>query len=450
MKNNQLYTWLWISMFFFTGCESFLDEKPDQTLVIPQTLDDFQALLDAEPRSMNSTSKMGFIASDEAVFSNALLNLMTLEERGAYFWEKDIYAPDDAGVDWSFSYRKIFYANVVLEGIRDFSPKSVEEEKRARELEAAAKFYRAMGHFSLAQQFAQAYNPNQSEQEGIPIRKDADINASSPRVNLKEVYAFILEDLTENIEAHPVFPEIATRPSRWAAEALLSRIYLSIQDYEKAFEHSGKALEIKDKLLDYNDLDLSLRYKFARFHEEVIHYDKMYSGRFTVHNQLLVNPELYKLYDSLDLRKGVFFRPSPIKNRFYLAGKYTGDANLFTGLATDEVLLDHAESAVRLGYDLIAVEDLTYLLANRYLDGNAVSVEGLSGNKLLRKVLEERRKELVYRGIRWLDLRRLNQDIEFGVTIDRGENDSEAVLLPNSEGYVFPIPPRELNLNEQF
>lgn len=447
MKKYLSYTIYWIGMILAMGCEGFLDEKPDQALVIPQSLDDFQALLDAEPRSMNSSAKMGFLASDEAIMSNTLLNLMTLEEQGAYFWKKDIYSPDDAGVDWAFSYRKIFYANVVLEGIRDFSPANNEEENRARELEASAKFYRAIGHFSIAQQFAEPFDPSKSEQMGVPIRRDADINAASRRENLKDVYGFILEDLTESLEWLPDFPEIKTRPSKWAAEALLSRIYLSLQNYEKAYDYSGKALSRRNTLLNYNDLDPGLRYGFERFHDEVIFYEKMFSGRFTSHNQMVITPGLYGLYDSLDLRKEVFFSPSPVTEGFNLTGRYTGDSYLFTGLAVDEVLLDHAEAAVRLGKDQEAMDDLNYLFVNRYQEGNALELVGIDSDLLLRKVVEERRKELVFRGIRWLDLRRLNQDPEFAVTIDRKANESDVELLPNSEGYVFPMPPREITLN---
>ncbi|QYH40547.1 RagB/SusD family nutrient uptake outer membrane protein [Algoriphagus sp. NBT04N3] len=448
MKNIKSLLMGILPLFTLGACENFLDEKPDQTLVIPQTLDDFQALLDAEPRSMNSSSKMGFLASDEALISNNLLNLMTLEESGAYFWEKDIYPPDNAGVDWAFSYQKIFYANNVLEGLLDYAPKTQEEERRALELKASARFYRAMGHFSLVQQFAEPYVPNQTQQKGIPIRRDADINASSPVFPLREVYDFIIEDLEFARTELPDFPEIPTRPSRWAVEALLSRIFLSIQDYEKAFEHSANALAIRNSLLDFNELDLSLRYRFSRFHKEVIHYNKMYSGRFTVNNQMVINPEVYELYDSLDLRKTVYFSSSPVKGMYSLTGRYTGDAFLFTGLATDEVLLDHAEAAARLGREDQALNDLNYLLEHRFQSGAFTPLVGVSGKELLRRIIEERRKELVFRGIRWLDLRRYNQDPDLAITIDRSWNNSESILLPNSEGYVFPIPPRELRWND--
>lgn len=448
MKSILKYLFGIVLCSFLIACEGFLDEKPDSTLVIPSTLDDFQALLDAEPRSMNATAKLGLLASDEILMSNVLVNQSTLEERGAYFWEKNIYPPDDPGVDWAFSYGKIFYANVVLEGLRDFKPSTAEEERRAKLLEASARFYRASGHFSVAQIFAPILDPANPNQLGVPIRKDADINASSPRVSLEEVYMFILEDLEISRGILPELPDIPTRPSRWAVEALLSRIHLSIQNYEKAYQHATNALDIKNELLDYNSLDPSLRFGFERFNVEIIHFSRMYSGRFTSSNQLLVNPEVYNLYDSTDLRKTILFGPSPIEGMYFLKGKYTANLNFFTGLATDEVILDRAESAARLGMEEVALSDLNFLLQNRYKTGTYSPIVDLSGDELLTKIIDERRKELVFRGIRWLDLRRLNLDPSRAVTINRIWNGSEAVLTPNSEGYVFPIPPREINLNE--
>lgn len=417
-------------------------------MVIPSTLDDFQALLDAEPRSMNSVPKMGFLSSDDLFMSNALVEQLTLEERAAYLWQPDLYLPDDAGVDWMFSYQKIFYANLVIEGIRDFSPGSFEEKAKALELDAAARFYRAFAHFSLAQQFAPPYIPGSSGNMGIPLRKNADINADSKRVSIGEVYDFIFDDLEISRTFLPEKPDIPTRASKWAAEALLSRIYLSIQNYEKAFEHSSNALVIDSKLLDYNELDLALRYGFPRFNSEVIHHNHMFSGRFNRDTEAFVNPELYQMYDSLDIRKYVLFRPASTPGMYNVVGKYSGEITLYGGLATDEVSLDLAESAARLGRDEIALVELNRLLKNRYVSGRYNLVDKVDGNELIQIILNERRKELVFRGIRWLDLRRLNQDPDFALTLNRKWNGLDNELHPNAAAYTFPIPPREVTLND--
>ena len=430
------------------SCDGFLDEKPQKQMVIPSTLDDFQALLDSEPRSMNSVPKMGFLSTDDLVLSNTLLNQVTLDESAPYLWQSDMYLPSDAGVDWAFSYRKVFYANLVIEGVRDFTPNTAEENKRAIELDAAARFYRAFAHFSLVQEFAPPFDPDSPQGMGIPIRKDADINADSERVTIGEVYNFILEDLEIARNVLPEKPDIPTRASKWAAEALLSRIYLSIQNYGKAMEHASHALDIGNTLLDYNELDPGLRYSFPRFHAEVIHHAHMFSGRYNPNTQTFVNPELYSMYDSLDLRKSAYFRPASTAGMYNVIGKYSGEPAIYGGMATDEVVLDFVESAARLGMEDAALEELNRLLKNRYQSGSFVPVEGKSGKELIRLIIDERRKELVFRGIRWLDLRRLNQDPEYAITLDRKWNGLEIVIEPNSSAYTFPIPPRELELND--
>ncbi|MDR7131664.1 tetratricopeptide (TPR) repeat protein [Algoriphagus sp. 4150] len=447
MRISAYYLFLLIALLL--SCEGFLDEKPQKQMVIPNTLDDFQALLDAEPRSMNSVPKMGFLSSDELFIDNSLLGQMTLEERGAYLWQPDLYLPNDAGVDWAFSYRKVFYANLVIEGVRDYSPNSQEEKNRALQLDAAARFYRAFAHFSLVQEFAEPFNPQKPEAQGIPLRKNADINATSERVSIGEVYNFVIEDLEVARELLPNKADIPTRASKWAAEALLSRIYLSIQNYEKAMEHSSNALEIDDSLMDYNDWDSGLRYSFPRFNAEVIHHAHMFTGRFTSSTQTYVNPELYDLYDSLDLRKEVFFRASSTPGLYNVYGKYTGESTMYGGMATDEVLLDRAESAVRMGQREIALTDLNYLLMNRYVKGAFEAYQNLNEKELLKIIMEERRKELVFRGVRWLDLRRYNQETEYAETLNRKWNEVDTELPPHSPLYTFPIPPRENELNDK-
>jgi hypothetical protein len=448
MKKNTLIIIVLFSLLL-GACQDFLDAKPEKNLVIPDTLDDYQALLDAEPRSMNSSTKLGFLSSDELVLGDPLVNLISLDERAAYLWTGEFYLPDDIGVDWYFSYAKVFYANIVIDGIRDYEPSSAQDQERAVQLDASARFYRAFGHFSVATQFMGAYDPSKPNAPGIPIRKTADINAASPRISAKEVFDFIRADLEIARNTLPDFPDKPTRASAWAAEALLSRICLYMQDYEAAFIHSSNALTIKDELMDFNQLNNSLRYIFPRFNKEVIHHAAMFTGRFTGNRQLFVSPELYNLYDSSDLRKELLFSKSTTPNRMNVAGRYTGDFLLFTGLATDEVMLDRAEAAARIGNDAKALEDLNKLLKMRIKSNVFQPIEGVSGKNLVKRIGEERRKELLFRGVRWLDLRRYNLDPEMALPLRRIWNTGEFNLAPNSERYVFPIPPREIRLNDK-
>lgn len=53
-----------------------------------------------------------------------------------------------------------------------------------------------------------------------------------------------------------------------------------------------------------------------------------------------------------------------------------------------------------------AITTMNALLEKRYDKGNIPSFSGLSGDDLIAKIREERRKELCYEGQRWFDLRR--------------------------------------------
>jgi len=54
-------------------------------------------------------------------------------------------------------------------------------------------------------------------------------------------------------------------------------------------------------------------------------------------------------------------------------------------------------------------------------------------------ILRERRKELIFRGLRWTDLKRLNKE-EAGIILTRLFNGNTRQLLPKSNHYVLPIP----------
>ena len=67
--------------------------------------------------------------------------------------------------------------------------------------------------------------------------------------------------------------------------------------------------------------------------------------------------------------------------------------------------------------------------------------------EILKWIVEEKRKSLVYRGLNWIDLRRLNAEPEFQRVLTREINGETVILNPLSKKYVLPIPENELALN---
>jgi hypothetical protein len=93
------------------------------------------------------------------------------------------------------------------------------------------------------------------------------------------------------------------------------------------------------------------------------------------------------------------------------------------------------------------MNDLNQLLRARWLKGTFVSFTAVNPSDALSQILKERRKELIFRGLRWSDLKRLNKESPFVTTLSRSLNGQTYTLPPNSNLYVFPIPPAEIQLS---
>ena len=164
---------------------------------------------------------------------------------------------------------------------------------------------------------------------------------------------------------------------------------------------------------------------------------------FSSQSGFQVSGDLLDLYREGDLRRSLFFikRSSGYIN---FRGSYYGSRPLFAGLAIDELYLILSESLVRKGRLDEGAAILNALLINRYSEV-FIPVSFTDETQALQVILEERRKELAFRGLRWSDLRRLNNDERFKTTRTRNYEGQEYNLLPNSEKYVLPIPARELS-----
>ncbi len=106
----------------------------------------------------------------------------------------------------------------------------------------------------------------------------------------------------------------------------------------------------------------------------------------------------------------------------------------------DELYLVRAESYARAGNATAAMADLNTLLRTRWQAGTYTDMVAASPDDALAKILPERRKELLFRNIRWADLKRLNKDTRFAVTLSRTVNGTTYTLPPNDLRYQVLLP----------
>lgn len=425
----------------FTSCDGFLDAKPSKSLVIPGTLSELDGLLNDNSLGMNRDPNTGSMAADDFQLTESTLLQISQKERNAYLWNADPNLEAFSG-EWSTLYKQVYNANMVLE-----QSSELEDSPEKDNLRGKALFTKGQAYFLLLQEFCLPYSAGSAANElGIPLRNTVDVNELNKRASLEESYAETERLLLQGAEMMVEMDVSRKTPSKWAAYALLSRFYLVKGDYGQSLEYADKALAIGSELIDYNSLDTAAFYPFPEFGKENIYNMTLALRSFWTSSGTGVLPELYDSYDSLDLRKYIYFTESP-EGVMIFKGSYTGNYELFGGLAVDELYLNKAESLARLGEESAAVNVMDSLLKMRYVMGSYPGLVLAEGESLLDKILEERRKGLVFRNIRWLDLRRFSVDEEMAIYLSREFEGVEYTLEPGSPRYAFPIPMDELRLN---
>lgn len=135
---------------------------------------------------------------------------------------------------WRQGYRLIYNANTVVDAI------SPGESEHTDQLRGENQFLRSMMHLYLVTAFGRPYSHGTGNL-GVPIMREPDLDAEPSRATVGEVYDFIVEDLTEAYQLMNSEKSCAYG-SQEAAQALLSRVYLYMEDNERAIEYADRVI----------------------------------------------------------------------------------------------------------------------------------------------------------------------------------------------------------------
>jgi len=434
-------------LLLMAGCQkerAFLDAKTDQQLFVPSTLADLENMMHDERAFNMSDPALGQIGCDDQYATQITLDgLSSNIDRNAYTWAKMIYNPGQDVPDWSLKYTQVYYCNTVLESLAKI-PAEDDQAAKAREVKGDALFFRGKAFYDLLNIFALPYTSSSAPgTAGIPVRLSSDINIRSVRSSVADGYSQVLADLQQAADLLPINSAYKTQPSRPAAYGMLARVYLSMGDHQKAFEAADKALSLYALLTNYSTLKPGTRSISTSFlNEDIFHSVIAVTSLTSINSVAIADTLLYRSYADNDLRKSVFFVVR--NNSPYFRGTYDPKRQPYSGIATDELLLIRAECQARLGHPEAAMNDLNTLLVTRWKPGTFINYSASSSKDALLQILKERRKELLFRGLRWTDLRRLNQDPETATSLIRILNDKRFELAPGDQRYAWPIPDNEI------
>lgn len=312
---------------------------------------------------------------------------------------------------WTEPYKYIYFANLVLENLQRSNQVSAALKQQ---LEGEAKFIRAFCHFYLCNLFG-----------NVPIILTTDYSANtlaSPN-SQDQLYTQMIKDLADASallpESYPTADRI--RANKWAATALLARVYL----YQKDWSNAEKmATAVLDKTGTYQLLDDLGQVFLSNSKETILQFATPVSAGVNTREgqlfilttapgastQVTISSSLLQAFDPTDLRLAKWVGSyANATGRWYFPAKYkvkTGNATVSEFsmvLRVAEQYLIRAEArAMQNNFDG-TLKDLNKIRKRAGLTDLDLNNQA----DLLLAIAKERRLELFSEwGHRWLDLKR--------------------------------------------
>jgi hypothetical protein len=375
---------------------------------------------------------------------------------------------------WQGAYKVIYSANAIIAKITDGTSPLLDQ------LKGENLYLRAMAHFDLVRIFGKPYSQGAGNNPGIVI-KDNTKDDRPARSTVKHVYEFIIADL-KKAATMMTDRKNAAFASKEVAEALLSRVYLYMEDNNNVLLYADKVISSnRYKLVETQPYKTYFRVVpeensetiFAIRHTVADDRGKDAIGSMYYNEPVTQATGWGEVYASLAFVKLLDQHPEDVRHSFiepqrdangnmqlrnqtpvYFINKYNwqeGIANLSSPviLRLAEMYLNRAEANAKLGNKQAAIDDVNIIRRRAGLSGTALyTVNDLKGHaSVLEVVLEERRLELAFEAHRPYDLFRNNLPMIRAYPGFHGTNQFDQTILPTNTQVINFIPERETGLN---
>tara|TARA_R110002051_G_scaffold200208_1_gene267122 strand:- start:2264 stop:3694 length:1431 start_codon:yes stop_codon:yes gene_type:complete len=429
------------------SCESFLEIDPPKDKLVNETLFQDVALVEGalaniyyKMREQGMVSGTSGLSTSMGVYTDELKYIGDSDDR-LRLENHTVTALHPTMSDWwSNAYNLIYAANDIIKGVENSNNLSIEEKETFK---GQALFVRAYLHSLLVGLFGDVpyvSTPNYLE------------NNVATRTPKNEVYNNIIRDL--NL-ATPLLEDVSEErvvPNKSAAQALLARMYLYVENWAMA--------EITaTSVIDAHVLEPDVSKVFLKESQETLwQFKPGASIRNTLEAIALIIQAVptttgYPLADNLL----VAFEPNDLRRANWVGSKSSAN-----GLETLYFAYKYKEPLVNIRQPILEYS-IIFRLAEQYLiraearahldkigeaqeDLNAIrnraglgNTTASNTNELLDAILQERQVELfTEHGQRWFDLKRLGNPAEVLAPIKPGWRNTDILL---------PIPETELLAN---
>ncbi len=464
-----------ILTYILVGCDKFLDVKP-KGKDIPRTIDHYNGLFNNNNlvslgnfRSLPSgaTAILGnadlpLYMSDDIYSSSAYLTTNTMSQQNAFRWLDNVFLPDEDPNDWGAFYVQNYIYNLIANDVMDAEDGTPETKKQ---LQAEARANRAYMHFFVLNYFGIPYNAaTASTYAGVPIVTQADVGQTNfTRATVKEVYDFVIAELTESIPQLSAQTISRLRLSQAGGYFMLGQVYFQMGDYANALtalkncQNNLSNTAVPFALYNYNTTmnswySPSAPWRGASGHPnmfnstENIYVKQMPLTSVIQRNCLYVKQNILNLFASDDLRLRFFYNKNQQNGTITLPGTQRNSPTAVNwGSSLPNLYLMLAECKARTN-DLTGAKQDVETLRKMRMPAASATVPSLSQNDFIKFILNERQREFAGTGMRWFDMRRLANDATFNNLDGKHQLDADTYTL-RPERLTLKIPPKILAYN---
>lgn len=445
----------------FAACSDFLETEPQDELSTDQAIGDLNDATVALTGAYSNLQSSLYLGRDFIVYQDvAADNAKISPDNSGRFLDQFIYSvtPDDENDGlWEQVYETIDRINNIIMKFDDGTITDGEQADRDDVL-GQAYFLRAMCHFDLVRNFAYPYNVTDAAAAtgangagghlGVPYMFESVISEPA-RNTVAECYTNIITDLNNSYSLMAV----SSNPrytSKYAAKALLSRVYLYMDDYTNAIaaatdviDNGGYSLVTSADYVDSWTQEASSESIFEIAMSIVDYPATNALGYIYIdegYGDLLPTDEILNAIgaNAADLRINWFKDVSGTTMMYKFPGR-DGSFGLDNTpiLRLSEVYLNRAEAYAKDNQANLAMDDLD-MISQRSIPGIA-DYTFVNNATLIADILTERWKELAFEGHRKLDL------VRNGLGVVRAAGDD----IPYGDTRLaYPIPNDEINVND--
>lgn len=453
------YAYTLLATLGFASC-NYLEIDPVGQ-VIPHKTSEYRALLtEAYFRFpyINSKSLTG-ILSDETdyLYDGKLYSSNYVAFSHNFVWD---YGSQMYEMPYESYYRAIFLANAVIDEVMDAEQDSAESKGQ---LMGEAYALRAYSHFDLVNLYGKAYDPTTAATDrGVPLSVEIDIEQKYRPASVEAVYTQILNDIEQAEGVMDVEKQndvtLSYRFSLNAVKGFKARVLLYMHNWQGAYDAAISlmpAYELTDlNALGEDDSD-KLPWK-ATSSESILAWERPFgfSSGDLIESCGLSDEMLARFGEGSDNRRDYIkeaVKIDPIWGDETPLGYYIPDRSSSdrVSIRIAEMYLIAAEAGSYLPAELANAKTHLLALQEKRLKPEAMEtqrarIEAMTAEQLRAEVAEERARELVGEGHRWMDLRRTTRP-----AITRIHEEATYTLQSGDARYTLPFPQSAINNNPE-